>query len=71
MPAHFMLTFKEAFLTGFFEEKSQIFGPLNLKHHVCWVAYTNQELCTELPTLLQTLEQLNRQQELEIALQTL
>ena len=34
MPAHFMLTFEEAFLTGFFEGQSQVFGLLNPKHHV-------------------------------------
>ena len=69
MSAHFMLTFKEAFLTGFFEGQSQIIGPLNPAHHVRWVAYTNQELHIKLPTLLHTLEQINSQQELELALQ--
>ena len=64
MPAHFMLTFKEAFHTGFFESLSQVFGPLNPEHHICWVACTRQELQTELPQLLLTLEQLQRQREL-------
>ena len=40
MPAHFMLTFKEAFHTKFFESLSQVFGPLNPEHHIKWVAYT-------------------------------
>ena len=71
MPAHFMLTFEEAFLMGFFKGQSQVFGPLNPTHHVRWVAYINQELHTKLPTLLHTLKQINRQPELEVALQTL
>ena len=69
MPAHFILTFKEAFLTSFFEGQSQILGLLNPTHHVKWVSYTNQELHIELPTLLHTLNQINRQRELELALQ--
>ena len=71
MPAHFMLTFEEAFLTGFFKGQSQIFGPLNPKHHVRWVAYTHQESITKLPTLLHTLKQINRQRDLELAFQML
>ena len=71
MPAYFMMTFKEAFHTGFFKSLSQIFGPLNPEHHVRWVAYTRQELQTELPQLLLTLEQLQCQRELQLALNTL
>ena len=56
MLTHIMLTFEEAFLTSFFEGQSQIFGLLNPAHHVQWVAYTNQELHTELPTLLHAVE---------------
>ena len=71
MPTHFMLTFEEAFLTGFFKGQSQIFGPLNPEHHIRWVAYTRQELQTELPQLLLTLEQLQRQRELLLTRNTL
>ena len=72
MPAHFMLTFKEAFHIGFFESLSHIFGPLNPEHHIKWVAYTRQELQTELPQLLVvTLKQLQRQRELLLACNTL
>ena len=71
MPAHFMLTLEEAFHIGFFESLSQVFGPFNPEHHIRWVAYTCQELQTELPQLLLTLEQLQRQRELQLALNTL
>ena len=33
MPAHFMQTFEEAFLNGYFVQQSNIFGSLNPKYN--------------------------------------
>ena len=41
MPSHFMLTFKEAFYTGFFEQQSlsRIFSPIITEYKARYVAF--------------------------------
>ena len=56
-----MKTFEEAFLIGFFESQSQIFGPNPTKFQTRYVAYQRQEYITP---LLQIIEDLKTQQRL-------
>ena len=43
LPAHFMVTFEEAFYTGFFEVQSSLFSTLNSDLHSRYVAFMRME----------------------------
>ena len=43
LPAHFMVTFEEAFYTGFFEVQSSLFSTINSDLRCRYVAFTRME----------------------------
>ena len=56
LPLHFMTTFEGAFLIGFFESQSQIFGPNPAELQTRYVAYQRQEYATPLLQIIEDLE---------------
>ena len=68
LPSHFMTTFEEAFLTGYFESQSQIFGPNPTKLQTRYVAYQRQEYATPLPQVIDDLETRQRLRQYQEAL---
>ena len=43
LPAHFMVTFEEAFYTGFFEVQSSLFSTINSDLRSRYIAYMRME----------------------------
>ena len=68
LPLHFMTTFKEAFLTGYFEIQSQIFGPNPAELQTRYVAYQRQEYANPLPQVIEDLETQQRLRQYQDAL---
>ena len=71
LPSHFMATFKEAFLTGYFEAHSSIFALKPSDLHTRYVAYQRQELITPLPQILEDRDLERRVQEYRHALRNI
>ena len=68
LPSHFMTTFEETFLTGYFESQSQIFGPNPSELQTRYVAYQRQESITPLPQIIADMEEKQRLKQYQDAL---
>ena len=68
MPSHFMLTFKGAFYTGFFEIDSQIFSMMNKDPRSRYVAYMTMEMEHPVRDVLAEAELQQRMQRFRAAL---
>ena len=56
LPSHYMVTWEEAFYTGFFEYQSNIFGPLVQDYGLRYVAYQAMEMKNPLHDTLESAE---------------
>lgn len=68
LPAHFLVTFEEAFYTGFFEIQTNIFSPINQDLRSRFVAFQQVELKMPLRDVLRDSEQRQRIQKFQRAL---
>ena len=56
LSSHYMVTWEEAFYTGFFEYQSSIFGPLVKDYGTSYVAYQAMEMKNPLHDTLESAE---------------
>ena len=71
LPGHFLVTWEEAFYTGFFEYQSHIFGPLVQDLAAKFVAYQAMEMQNPLEDILESQERQTRVDRWEQGLQQL
>lgn len=69
LPSHFLVTFEEAFYTGFFEIMSNIFSPMNKDPRSRFIAFMQAELESPLKNVMQTIEVKQRIEKFQRALQ--
>ncbi len=65
LPTHYLVTWEEAFYTGFFEYQSNIFGPLVQDLGARYVAYQTMEMQNPLEDILESRERHERMERWE------
>lgn len=70
LPAHYLVTFEEAFYTGFFEIETKIFSMINQEPKSRYVAFMRMEVERPLHDVYAEAEQQDRIQRMEAALRT-
>ena len=68
LPAHWLVTFEEAFYTGFFEIKTKIFSPINQEPRSRYVAFMRMEVERPLWDVIEETEHKDRIKLMKAAL---